>query len=278
MADLLLDPVALTAFLSLMIVVLAVFAYQRQASASAPEAGKLLERFLLPFAIMQLGFLLLAATPAVVNRFLHYTENLVEIDERCIEEMSPLVVLSGGVSSAVRSTEDLGSVYEATFVRMAEAIALIRQQSARDYDIYLVGGSMRRGIAEADVMQHFFELTGVAQTRLITERQSSNTAESAIELARMFETAFEAASESANRQGSLQAPKIRLLTSALHMARARAVFVSQGFDVCPVHVDRRAIPDVPWRFLIPQLSVLKKFDALLHEWIGILFYKFKGYL
>lgn len=276
MVDLLLDPVTLATLLSLLVMLAAMLVYRQiLAAANSPKARGLLERLLIPLVIMQFGFLLLVSTPAVVNRLLQYTENLVATDPACIEEMTPLVVLSGGVSSAVRSAEDLASIYPATYARMADASALIRRQSSTPYDIYLVGGSMRRGIAEADVMQHFFELTGVATERLSVERQSSNTAESAAELARIFVSQ----SDSGNSvNDSASTARIRLLTSALHMARARAVFTSQGFDVCAVHADRLAIPDVPWWVLVPQLSALKKFDTLLHEWVGILFYKFKGYL
>ncbi len=273
LADLLLDPLTLTALLSFLIVLAAVFSYRRLANSSGPRSsGKLLERLLIPLAIMQFGVLLFSATPAVVNRLLYYTENLVTVDSACVEELSPLVVLSGGVSSAVRSAEDLGAAYQATFVRMAEATALIRRQSGADYDIFLVGGSMRRGIAEADVMKHYFELTGVEPERLLTERQSSNTAESAAELSRMLK------SVSISEDSLVPATEIRLLTSALHMARARAVFVSQGFQVCPVPVGRQAIANVPWWYLLPQLSVVEKFDALMHEWIGVLYYKFRGYI
>lgn len=270
MIDLLLDPVTLTSSLTLLILCAAVFTLRRlmraEPGGKAAPTG-LFVGLLIPLCIMQLAFLILAATPAVVNRLLHYTENLVPYDAACIEEGSPLVVLSGGVSSSVKSAEDLGSVYEATFVRMAAAIALINRQSAIDFPVYLAGGIERRGVAESDVMQHFFELTGVPTRRIILERISSNTAESAFEVAKL-----------ATAGGGKQPGKIRLLTSALHMARANAVFISQGFDVCPVHVDRKAIRNVSWWWLLPQLSPLKKFDTLLHEWVGIIFYKFKGYL
>ncbi len=265
--DLLLDPVTLTTVLSLLILCAAVLAFRRVLSTEPKAAGKLFERILVPLSIMQVAFLVLAATPATVNRLLQYTEDLVPEDVACIEESSPLVVLSGGVSSSVKSADDLGSVYEATFVRMAEAVALINRQATTDFLIYLAGGIERRGVAEADVMQHFFELTGIQAERLVPERISSNTAESASEVAKLF-----------NITGGDQPVKIRLLTSALHMARANAVFSAQGFDVCPVHVDRKAIPNVSWWWLLPQLSPLKKFDSLLHEWVGIMFYKYKGYL
>ena len=124
-------------------------------------------------------------------------------------------------------------------------------------------------------MQHFFQLTGVQSERLILERLSSNTAENAKEVARLISGSGIASGGTSSEATPV---KIRLLTSALHMARANAVFVAQGFDVCPIHADRKAISDVPWWWLWPQLSAMKKFDMLLHEWVGILFYKYKGYL
>ena len=120
-------------------------------------------------------------------------------------------------------------------------------------------------MAEADVMRSFFVLAGFSDERLILERESVNTAASAVALANLM-----GVDPSAKQS-------IRLLTSALHMARSEAVFSSNGFDVCPIAVDRRAVKNVAWYRLVPQATALRKFDELLHEWVGMLYYRFKGY-
>jgi len=253
-SELFIDPIALIFVLALLVTCLSL----------VMRGGKFLQRTVQLFSIALLALLLLAAAPSIVNPLLDHTESLVHSPDSCRSIDSPLVVLSGGVSSAVKSADDLSKIYEATFVRMVEAIAVLQKQEATS-PVYLLGGSQRNGVAEADVMRSFFVMAGIAEERLILERESVNTAASAIALATLMKVD---ASES---------QPIRLLTSALHMARSKAVFASNGFDVCPIAVDRRAVKNVAWFRLVPQSTALRKFDELLHEWVGMLYYRLKGY-
>lgn len=218
------------------------------------------------------GFLISAA-PSVVNPLLELQENHTPASQDCRAPDAPLVVLSGGVSSRVESADDLSRVYEATFVRMVEAIDLINERPG-NYPVYLLGGSQRNGVAEADVMQTFFIQSGIDPARLELERESANTAASALRLASLLGVP-DAETGTGTHQNP---PRIRLLTSALHMTRSAAVFRSAGFDVCPIPVGAKAIPDVSWWRLLPQTTALRKFDELLHEWIGLAYYRLQGYL
>ena len=262
MAELFIDPIAL-----LFIAVVCIFLL-----AWLLPGRSLRKRILTVFACCTLAGLVFAASPATVNRMLAKTERVADASEECVSAGLPLVVLSGGVSSRVESADDLGKIYQATFVRMVEAIEIINSYPD-EQPVYLLGGSQRNGIAEADVMRSFFVMAGVDPKRIVLERKSNNTVASAHELKQWF------AEESQSTDGSVSARgPIRLLTSALHMSRSAAVFRSAGFEVCPVPVDRQAIPDVPWWYLVPQTTALRKFDLMLHEWVGFLFYRVKGYL
>ena len=284
MAELFIDPIALLFIASVCIFLLTWLL----------PGHSLRKRILTIFTSLMLVGLVFAASPATVNRMLAKTENIVEASPECVSAPIPLVVLSGGVSSRVESEDDLGKIYQATFVRMVEAIDVINNHPD-EQPVYLLGGSQRNGIAEADVMRSFFELAGIDPERIVLERNSDNTVASAHELIAWFgrnpnspngSNSTNAANENdalTQEEGGSQtdvdgAVRIRLLTSALHMSRSAAVFRSAGFDVCPVPVDRQAIPDVPWFYLVPQTTALRKFDQMLHEWVGFLFYRLKGYL
>jgi len=186
------------------------------------------KRILTVFACCTLVGLVFAASPATVNRMLAKTERVADASKECVSAELPLVVLSGGVSSRVESVDDLGKIYQATFVRMVEAIEIINSYP-NEQPVYLLGGSQRNGIAEADVMRSFFVMAGVDPERIVLERKSNNTVASANELKDWF------AQESQSTDGSVSARgPIRLLTSALHMTRSAAVFRSAGFDVMVV--------------------------------------------
>ena len=257
MAELLIDPIAMVFIAAVVILIVALL-----------SGGWLLR--LLSGSLV--AGLLIAGAPSIVNPLLEIQENQIVASDACEQLDAPLVVLSGGVSSRVESVDDLSRVYEATFVRMVEAIDVIEEQ-ADNHVIYLVGGSQRNGIAEADVMRTFFIQAGIDSERLVLERKSSNTAASAQKLMEMFKSASER-----SRQGNSSTVNIRLLTSALHMVRSAAVFRVAGFDVCPIPVGHKAIPDVAWWRLIPQTTALRKFDELLHEWIGLVYYRMKGFI
>jgi len=129
-AELFIDPIALIFLLSLFATALSLFL----------GGGGFLRRIVQLMGIALVALLLLAAAPSIVNPLLDHTESLVDSPDSCKSSDSPLVVLSGGVSSAVKSADDLSKVYEATFVRMVEAIALLQKQPASS-PVYLLGGS-----------------------------------------------------------------------------------------------------------------------------------------
>ena len=70
-----------------------------------------------------------------------------------------------------------------------------------------------------------------------------------------------------------------LSTSACHMRRSLACFDKQELQVDAFPVDylsgkREFNPD---RLFRPKSHVLKSWNALIHEWVGFLFYKIAGY-
>jgi len=71
--------------------------------------------------------------------------------------------------------------------------------------------------------------------------------------------------------------KIILVTSAWHMPRAEAVFVSSGVYVFPVACDFKSIPGDPMKFF-PQSGQLLNMGIFLKEKFGWVYYRLKGWI
>jgi len=71
--------------------------------------------------------------------------------------------------------------------------------------------------------------------------------------------------------------KIVLVTSAWHMPRAEAVFVSSGVDVFPMACDFHSVPDSSWKF-IPSGGRLSTLGIYLYERSGWVYYRLKGWI
>ena len=72
-----------------------------------------------------------------------------------------------------------------------------------------------------------------------------------------------------------QVRKIILVTHALHMRRARAMFVDQGFEVIPAPTGFSARPELRWKDLLPSSEGRKLAKSAFHEVIGLAFYKLR---
>jgi uncharacterized SAM-binding protein YcdF (DUF218 family) len=102
--------------------------------------------------------------------------------------------------------------------------------------------------------------TGVAPDRVEFEDRSSNTCDSAVMTRALVE------------------PKIDerwlLVTSAFHMSRAIGCFRANGWDVIPYPTDFRRGPS-PWS--IEMAANLADLDLAAHEWVGLVYYRLRGY-
>ena len=110
----------------------------------------------------------------------------------------------------------------------------------------------------ADFMAGFAGELGIPPTAIIVEKESQNTHLSAVNVAALC------------RQRSIQ--HVLLVTDAVHMRRTAAAFRAQGLSVSPVPAD-------PWSLWweTPYIQ-LKKFWAALHEYGGLLYYWWKGWI
>jgi len=66
--------------------------------------------------------------------------------------------------------------------------------------------------------------------------------------------------------------RITLVTSAMHMPRARFAFAARGFEVCAWPTDNRWVPATGVGALLPRSTALAKTEAALHELAGLAYY------
>jgi len=120
---------------------------------------------------------------------------------------------------------------------------------------------------EALFIKKFMQDAGIPDSSFIFEWESRNTFENALYTKKITDSL------------GITKDTLWLITSAYHMPRSLAIFKKAGFKVKPFVTDphsgpRRFAPDF---LLIPNSQALRDLSYLLHEWIGFLVYKIKGY-
>lgn len=121
---------------------------------------------------------------------------------------------------------------------------------------------------EAKVLRNYLLEIGVPPADILADTTSRNTHQNAIYSKRILQ----------------QHPDLNsklLITSAIHMKRARACFESEGVQVEPFGTDRIVPRDgvINWEVLfVPDVVSFRYWHLLIHEWIGYLVYDLKGYI
>lgn len=127
---------------------------------------------------------------------------------------------------------------------------------------------------ESDDMAKIAVEMGVPETDIWEEPSSLNTYQNAVNVKAILEK------EGINR--------ILLVTSAMHMPRALAIFKKQGIEAIAAPTDflisERQVTEVTgsrqaiWLSLLPDASNLDNVSSALKEYIGLLVYRLRGWL
>ncbi|TAM34325.1 MAG: YdcF family protein [Burkholderiaceae bacterium] len=128
--------------------------------------------------------------------------------------------------------------------------------------LVLSGAALEGKISEAQSMANALEKKGIPEQALIMETNSYNTHENGLYTARKLK--------------SLGISRILLVTSALHMPRAMAVFRKEGVTaIAAPSLPQIVVPDDPdFSFWLPNArafdaarSIIKEYAALLAYWV-----------
>ncbi len=210
-----------------------------------------------------LAFYSLVAGPLGANMWV----NSVEIREpntavcQRLESEAPIVVLTGGMQGAPTEEDAVERLHSDSFRRTVAGVRLAQTRPASV--VYFSGGGSGL-VTEAALMSRVAQAFGLPEARIRIEQASRNTYESAVNIGDLLKV--------------VDTNEIYLVTSALHMRRAINVFEAQGLQVCAVPTDSRFI-DVEFSFFgfLPQVTALDKTTAVVHEILGRLVYKLRGY-
>jgi uncharacterized SAM-binding protein YcdF (DUF218 family) len=131
-----------------------------------------------------------------------------------------------------------------------------------------VGTIIEHDEPEANKFKKAMVMMGIPDSSILIENQTRNTAESAAAIKPMLDSIHVKASDCV------------LVTSAFHMRRSLACYHKQGLMVGSFTTDFYSY-DSPYyidAFIIPQVDAMMKWNRLCKEWIGIVAYKFAGYI
>jgi uncharacterized SAM-binding protein YcdF (DUF218 family) len=193
-----------------------------------------------------------------------------------IPSADAIVVLGGATEPAQfpRSTVELNSAGD----RVIYAADLYKQGKAAN--ILLSGGSIswldsRTTSTPADEMASIMEMVGVPKDALWLQTASQNTHEDAVFSLELL------------KQKGIK--RILLVTSAMHMPRAMALFKNHGVEVIPAPTDY-TVTQAGWDDLqvlnvqsilinlIPNNSSISLTSNVLKEYIGMLVYHLEGWI
>ncbi|MBK7660773.1 MAG: YdcF family protein [Betaproteobacteria bacterium] len=227
-------------------------------------ARKARSRPVLAMAVALLFAWLGVATPYGASLWVGMLEDRVVAPKAC-EPMPPgalVIVLAGGVAEGTGASDP--TRLSAASLRRVLAAAQVAKRSPES-PLVLSGGA-GESVREADLMRALLIDLGVSPGRLAIERESRNTFENATAVARIVA-----------ERGWRSRPAY-LLTSAMHLPRAAAVFRKAGIDTCPLAADRRLEPLDPRIAWIPSGPALLNAFQAFHEFIGLLAYAVTGRL
>lgn len=201
---------------------------------------------------------IIAMTPWVANTLVGWLETPQPVVASCLSSPPPVaVVLAGGVDTAPTEPADLPAMAITTRRRVERAVAWWHERPGRS--LVLSGGPhLAGGVPTGALMADYARRLGVAATALRVEGRSESTWDNARGLA------------------ALQPPlprRVVLITSAMHMPRARYALARAGFDVCAIAADPRRIAFGLPGYLIPRSSALVKTETALHELVGMAYYR-----
>jgi uncharacterized SAM-binding protein YcdF (DUF218 family) len=200
--------------------------------------------------------LYLASIPAVVNPITEYWISRYPMVDLQTEDAQAIVVLGGGRRE--HAEEYGGETINRYAMERLRYAALLHRQTG--LPILVTGGSVYgdERTSEAELMRRF--LLELGMTPRWQEDRSRTTYENALYSVPMLEEAG--------------IRRVLLVTHGIHMPRSVWSFEKMGMDVIPAPTDfhtddlRGGIRD-----FIPQASTLDGFAQILHEWLGLAWYR-----
>ena len=206
-------------------------------------------------------FLFFGYTP-LSNFLLSKIEDYIQTSKYPVQQLTGIIVLGGSFNSGLESKERNEVSINSSAERLTKALEIYKKNPRVLILFSGFSGELKpQGWSESDMAKKFFLDQGVKLDNLIFENQSRNT----------FENIKYSKDIIANYKGTWG-----LITSANHMPRSFFTFKKQGLILEPINVDYKTGTNRMFWINFDISSGLSNWSIILHELIGISYYKLKN--
>ena len=212
-----------------------------------------------------LGFLLMIVTIVAVfpiGEWLLYPLESKYPNNPELEGVDGIIVLAGSEHHALSKLWDQVIVGEAIERNLAFMMLARLHPEAKLVFSGGVGSMLQQDYKAADVAKRLYQEQGMNVSKIIFERESRNTWQSAL--------------LSKNLVNPEAGTNWVLITTAWHMPRSMGIFCKVGWQVTPYPVDYYTQPGSLMRLSWGFASNLNKLVIAVKEWVGLVTYKFTG--
>ena len=180
-----------------------------------------------------------------------------------LPQAQAIVVLGGNTAN---SRQNWFEPYDPNTAAPRVNTAALLYQTQRAPQIVLSGAALDGSLSEAEMMAKTLQQKGIPEHALILEKSSYTTYENAVYTRRTLD-----------EHGINQ---VLLVTSALHMPRAMAVFRKQGITaIAAPSRPQIVVPDDPtFSFWQPNARALSASRSIIKEYAGLLVYWVRGWI
>ena len=206
-------------------------------------------------------FLFFGYTP-LSNFLLNKLEDLIKPSKYPVQQLKGVIVLGGIFESGLKSKERNEVLLNAGAERLTKVLEIYNKNPKL---LILFSGFSNelkpQGWSESDMAKKFFLEQGVRSENLIFENKSRNT----------FENIIYSKDIIKNNKGTWG-----LITSASHMTRSYFGFKRLGLILEPISVDYRTGTSSIFWINFDIKKGLENWKVILHEILGISYYKITG--
>ena len=203
-------------------------------------------------------FLFFGYTP-LSNFLLSKIEDYIQISKYPVQQLTGVIVLGGSFNSGLESKERNEVSLNSSVERLTKALEIYKKNPRLLILFSGFSGELKsQGWSESDMAKKFFLDQGVKLDNLIFENQSRNT----------FENVKFSKDIIANFKGTWG-----LITSARHMPRSFFTFKKQSLILEPINVDYKTGASRMFWINFDISLGLNNWSIILHELIGITYYK-----
>ena len=206
-------------------------------------------------------FLFFGYTP-LSNFLLNKLEDFIKPSKYPVQQLKGIVVLGGSFNSGLQSKERNEVLLNSSAERLTKVLEIYNKNPKILILFTGFSGELKpQGWSESDMAKKFFLEQGVRSENLIFENKSRNT----------FENIIYSKDIIKNNKGTWG-----LITSASHMPRSYFGFKRQGLILEPIIVDYKTGTSPIFWISFNIVIGLSNWSTLLHEVVGISYYKITG--